>query len=351
MPKKIIFVLLLISIIVFAIFFFGEIILRLFGYHGEASLRISNTYQVDDSVLNYRYKPGSVYSVGKVRYLFNRNGLRDYDIPLKKGANVYRILMLGDSVAEGYGVNLENTVGKQLEDLLNNSNKTKKFEVINIAMGGLNTFQEAHLLGILGTKYTPDLVILNYVLNDADGGMHFKSKTKEEKYTKINLLNISVPSWLKETLKRSALILFIKNRIDALIWRFDINDSDDPFDSIKTDYFHKIYKNDKNWDKVLEGFAKIDKKAKESNCNVIMIVFPVMYDFENYDWVDIHTKVKEAGKDHGFLVLDLFDEYVKYPLKSIRLERGDFVHPNKKGHKIAADVLFHYITKAISKGK
>lgn len=316
----------------------------MFGYQGEPSLIMSYAYEVDDPVINYRFKPQSIYSIGRVKYHFNSNGLRDYDIPIKKEDSVYRIIMLGDSVAEGYGVHLEDTVGKQLESLLNRNNE-KNVEVINIAMAGLNTFQEAHLLEIIGLKYKPDMIIIAHILNDADGGVFFNHKIKEDKYTKINLLNISVPIWVKETLKKSALLFFIKNRTDDLIWLFNINDSDDELNSIKTDYFHKIYNDNKNWHNTIEGFAKISKQVKELHCEVIMVIFPIMYDFEHYDWMDIHAKVKEAGNNYGFSVIDLFNEYAKYPVKSIRLERGDFVHPNRKGHKIAAEVLFGYIKK------
>lgn len=347
MPKKVVFTLILISIVTIFMFCFGEIVIRLFGYRGERFLRMSYAYKVDDPIINYRFKPGTTYYIGNVGYHFNRNGMRDRDIPVRKEKGIYRIVMLGDSVAEGYGVHLEDTVGKQLESLMNENNGGKS-EVVNIAMSGLNTFQEAHLFETIGIKYKPDLIIIAYILNDPDNGVYFKENTEEGKYTKINMFNIRVPIWIKNTLKKSALIFFIKNRVDRLMWRYDVKDSDDNFNSIKSDFFHKIHNNEEKWHNTLDGFSKISEKAKELHCDVIMVIFPIMYDFENYNWMNIHTKVRTAGDNHGFSVIDFFNEYSKHPVKSVRLERGDFVHPNAKGHKIAADVLFNYIKNNIS---
>lgn len=323
----------------------GEFLLQLLGYHGEKSLRISNMYSVDDQVINFRYIPQSEFLRGSVKYHYNRNGIRDYDYPFIKTDNIYRIVMLGDSVAEGYGINLEEVVGKQLEAMLNEDNKTRRFEVINVAMAGLNTYQEAHLLETLGARFSPNLIILSYVLNDADSGTRFNPDKNKEKYAKINVLNIRVPFWFKEILKKSALLLFAKNKIDSLLWRFDINDSDDIYESIKTDYFHKIHKDDEKWHLVSEGFSKISKIAKTINADVMIIIFPVMYDFKKYDWLDIHHKVKAVGNQYGFNIIDLLSEYSKYPVKKVRLERGDFVHPNQLGHQIAAKELFSYISE------
>ncbi len=325
------------------IFCSGEVMLRLFGYYGEASLRISNAYPVDDPIINYRYKPGSVYSIGNIKYKINSNGLRDNNHHFQKANNVYRIMMLGDSVAEGYGVNFEETVGNQLEKMMNYRIMSRKVEVVNIAMSGLNTYQEAHLLQTIGIKYAPDLIILCYVMNDAGESIRFKKNEKRKKYSKINLVNLRIPISIKHTLKKSALIYFIKNKIDALLWQFNINDSDDPFNSIKTDYFQSIYSDDKKWHQVLEGFSTISQIAKELHSDIIMVIFPIMYNFDNYDWANIHSRVRQSGEEQGFYVLDLLSEYSKYSVKSLRLERGDFIHPNKEGHQIAATELLKYI--------
>lgn len=353
MKRKIIGSFLLIIISVFSIFILGEIGIRLLGHRGEPSLKLSNAYNVNDPVLNYRFKPGSEYYQGKIKFHFNRNGIRGNDIPFNKDDDVYRIVVLGDSIAEGYGVQFENTTGKQLEMMLNQRKKSKRFEVVNVAMAGLNIVQEAHLLNILGVKYSPDLIIIGYCMNDADGGTGYNPKKKKEEYAKIQVLNITVPRWLKHSLKKSALLFFIKERIDALFMGLGINDSDDPFNTFSTDYFHKLYKIDGNWNKVLQGFARINKISKELHSDVIMFIYPVMRDFENYKWMDIHKRIMTAGKDNGFHVIDSLKVYSQYPVKSVRVERGDFMHPNRKGHKIAATVLFDYITEniLIRKGK
>lgn len=68
---------------------------------------------------------------------FNVNslGLRDYEYSFEKREGTYRILMLGDSFTEGYGVKLEKTFSKIFEKKLNNSAE-KISQVINAGVTG-----------------------------------------------------------------------------------------------------------------------------------------------------------------------------------------------------------------------
>ena len=55
----------------------------------------------------------------KVQVKINSKGLRDNEYPYEKPDDTYRILMLGDSFTFGYGVNIEDTMAKVLEENLN----------------------------------------------------------------------------------------------------------------------------------------------------------------------------------------------------------------------------------------
>ncbi len=93
-------------------------------------------------------------------------GIRDYEYPIVKPDGVYRIILLGDSVAFGWGVELEQTFAKLLEEMLNKYSKAKKYEVINFSIPGYNTFQEVATLESKCLAYSPDLVIFSVCDND-----------------------------------------------------------------------------------------------------------------------------------------------------------------------------------------
>lgn len=99
----------------------------------------------------------------------NARGLRDREIGYEDPRNAYRILVLGDSYAEGLHVALEETFAKQLETHL--ADGERPVEVINGGVSGWGTDQEAIFYAIEGFRYEPDLVLLllftrNDVLNN-----------------------------------------------------------------------------------------------------------------------------------------------------------------------------------------
>jgi len=97
---------------------------------------------------------------------FNSKGLRGPEYPYKKPAGEFRILVLGDSFAEGYTVEFEELCSELLKQKLS-TGLNKHVQVINAGTGGYSTDQELLFLRTEGVKYEPDLVIVLYCENDA----------------------------------------------------------------------------------------------------------------------------------------------------------------------------------------
>ena len=95
--------------------------------------------------------------------IINGHGFRGDEVPVEKRAGMFRILVLGDSVAFGQGVREEDTFSKQLEGLLNEDPSGPTVEVLNAGVRGYNTFQELLLLKEGGLAFDPDLVLVAYV--------------------------------------------------------------------------------------------------------------------------------------------------------------------------------------------
>jgi hypothetical protein len=79
---------------------------------------------------------------------------------------VLRVLMLGDSFTEGWGVAFEDTFSKRIEKLF--AARGTAVEAINAGVGNYNTVMEVNYFLAEGWKYHPDIVVLNYVPNDAE---------------------------------------------------------------------------------------------------------------------------------------------------------------------------------------
>jgi hypothetical protein len=73
-------------------------------------------------------------------------------------------------------------------------------------------------------NYDPNLIIKDYVLNDIE--FESRKKTGEEKNTdcSIRSANISISYGLEEYLKKSSLIFFVKQVIENILHRMNIDD-------------------------------------------------------------------------------------------------------------------------------
>lgn len=110
----------------------------------------------------FRLLPGTVTvpeRYGDVVYRLNRGGYRDRDGEPRPGSR--RIVLLGDSVSFGLGVEQNAIYPALLEKRLGSS-----WDVVNLATFAYNTADERAALQEDGLKLRPELVILQFYMND-----------------------------------------------------------------------------------------------------------------------------------------------------------------------------------------
>src|SRR5262249_8193479 len=91
----------------------------------------------------------------------NSRGLRDREIPYERG-DAFRILVLGDSYAEGLQIPVEETFAKVLERRLAEVGDGRPVEVVNAGCSGYGTDNSLLFYRDQGRKYRPDLVLLAF---------------------------------------------------------------------------------------------------------------------------------------------------------------------------------------------
>ena len=95
----------------------------------------------------------------------NSKGIRaDRDIPYEKTDGVKRIVLIGDSFAMGYGVDLEDTFSSQMQKFLEESGVNAEF--VNLGVPTYGNAEELIVLKEEGLKYQPDLVLLAWHPSD-----------------------------------------------------------------------------------------------------------------------------------------------------------------------------------------
>ena len=115
-----------------------------------------------------RLVPGITSSYLGKEVRINSEGLRNPEVPKAKPADVYRILVIGDSIPFGWGVGQ----GKCFPRLLGQELKSrgpvsdKSIEVVNGAIPGYGLLEEIKFLEEHGARYQPDLILLMLIPND-----------------------------------------------------------------------------------------------------------------------------------------------------------------------------------------
>ncbi len=98
----------------------------------------------------------------------NSLGFRDSEIHIPKPENVFRTLVLGDSMTFGIGVEEEEAFTEVIEKMLNDNAKAGdvRYEVINAGVPGYSTAQELLQYRLYGQQLNPDLVILAFLVTN-----------------------------------------------------------------------------------------------------------------------------------------------------------------------------------------
>ena len=113
--------------------------------------------------------PGTSARLMGVDVRINSTGQRNTEILRPKPDDVYRIVMLGDSLTFGWGVEEEQTSSRRLERKLNSVRSNgKRVSIVNAGVGNYNTKMQAAWLVAEGDRYEPDMIVLNYFINDAE---------------------------------------------------------------------------------------------------------------------------------------------------------------------------------------
>jgi lysophospholipase L1-like esterase len=157
--------------------------------------------------------------------------LRDREFTPTPAPGVFRILVLGDSVAYGFHVKAEESFPKVLERQL--VEKYGRVEVINSGVPGYSPYQELKYFDEKGAALRPDLVVVSFCMNDvADPSLHWQAflphqtldhlpaeaipnKAYHDKhvYDVVDEQRWRALLWRNQMLRRSALYKLVKNAL------------------------------------------------------------------------------------------------------------------------------------------
>ena len=350
-----------------------------------------------DQTTKYRFIPNRSCRVSTsefdVQYRINELGLRDYSVKKEKSEEEYRILFLGDSFTEGQGVQIEDTMVKKVEDLLNkqtfSANKNlpnRNFRAINAGVAGYSTLLEYLYLVNRGIELNPDLVVVNVNVTDfTEERANLKHALRDSKGKVIGVYiekKWHLPQILDKLLKNYSFsyniflrneenILKLKGRIFALIkgekapeytkTNTDFNPGDLDRDlfaitrNIPTDEFDALFK------PVEERILKMRDFLKEKDIPMILVFIPNGHQINTNEWqagriimkltddvypARLNEALKEFANQNEIPFLDPADglkSYLKDHQPSLYYKYDGHLTP--LGHQITSQLIFEFLTE------
>lgn len=292
---------------------------------GEAAFRWVPMLGLDGDRFNAATRsaadPALVWELDPESPLVNSDGLRDRDYTVEKAADTYRIVAVGDSITYGFSIPLEDTYVKQLEDLLNAGDMERQYEVINLGIGGYNTSQELHRYQSKGRKYQPDLILIGYALNDIEPPSTV----------------LAVVKWLEERENRwyyrSKLTKWFLDRLEAP----PIDAAGGPGGPVLA------HEDPEKWHVVKKAFGNFARIGKEDGVPVVLVIFPLLEDLDDYRYRPLHAKVSGEATRQGLLVLDLLEDFRGHETGEMRRVQSDVWHPSPEGHAVAAEAIHDFL--------
>jgi len=352
---------------------------------------------IPDHFLGVTHPPNSrfIYSENIAKEFSNKHktnslGLLGNEIAVKKPANVFRILILGDSFTEALQVKEGKSFCEQLELLLNKNRQAagKRFEVINAGVSSYSPICEYLLFKRELTKLSPDIVILQLFANDIfednktkamsvmDGnGMpvrinkFFTSESmimrpNPEKSQQVNEFIYKIQ---KNILNRSAMFQVIyralqksnkKSRIHKQMTMLEEFNDDNQFFIIQE--ANPLYQNksfmEKTWNNTQKYILAIKDLASELNAQFFLFYIPpeAQLKLTHYGEAsgyfhryhannNLNDKLLKFSQEKGVKYLDLL------PIFENNKDKGLYYnwdgHMKENGHNLVTQALFEYLFK------
>jgi lysophospholipase L1-like esterase len=261
---------------------------------------------------------------GTITYRTNALGWRGPAFQPEKPEGSFRIVAIGDSFTFGAGVREEDLFLTHLQAALDQSNPPR-YEVINLGVMGFNAAHEAALLEHYAVGLDPDLVLIFFVLNDAE--VLLPRALRPQGLAALPREPAVVAPW---SLLVDHLRVRWRNRERNRAWVSDMHANFEP--------------EHPGWKRAQQAFALEKALSRKHDFDLVLVIFPLMWELDDYPLAAIHAKVAAAARDLGIPVLDLLDAFRGEDTESLWVHPSNH-HPNEKAHAIAGTALSKYLRR------
>lgn len=269
-----------------------------------------------DPLIGHEHRPHARSFLMGVEVVTNAEGHRDRDVPVERQPGVPRILMIGDSFIEGWGVRAEETISKRLEGLFEGAGR--RVEVMNTGVGNYNTTMEVEAFLTRDAKYSPDVVVLNYVVNDAEPIPAYTST-----------------SWLA---RHSEAAVFMEGAMDSLR---RIAEPAQQWDQ----YYLGLF-DTPGWEASKAAMERLAAYCRSRGITLLIVSWPELHDVRHYRLGRVTDLVRGVAEAEKVPFVDLLDAVKDQDASTLWVTPPD-PHPNGKANGLFAAYLFPILRDAL----
>lgn len=280
------------------------------------------SYLRPSALLGYEHIPNCIPKV-------NSYGLIGKEYKLEKDKDTFRILILGDSIAE------QGHPCQFLEEQLNSEPKLRSkytFEVWNAGVASYGVRKYALYLQHRGLNYKPDMVIIFLFMNDfiLNTNIYYKTKngTTEYDFLVSEISKVYIPNPF--LMRHSYLYRFVVLRLNSfLVGRrktqgIDIREEDGRY-----------------------YLRRIERICQKKDIPLFVAIFPYLKPLNAYDDVQVsqYSTICKVVRDLGISHVNLCDLYKQLIEEnfSLRESKEDDIHPSKETHRLIAQKIYNCI--------
>ncbi len=286
--------------------------------------------------LYFEMRPNFVYDSSHGVVKLNSEGFRDREFRHEKPKGTLRMACLGDSMTVGVEMPVEKVYVKALESRL--KERGLRTEAMNMAVGGYNTAQEWLVWLHKAEKYEPDLVTVQFTLNDLTYIYPF--------YIGEGLVG-RIKLFLGEHFHFYRFFSYVKKRRmgDVNVDQSrGLSAADLRGMPVSLDFMESVYDSDgkyfREWKEAVANFGNLNKRGTP----VLFIIYPwpIYTDMDKgkpYPYYPLHRQVERVLRNNGIPYVDVT------PVLNAHGNLHDFwatpmdFHLNAEAHAIVADAI------------
>lgn len=274
--------------------------------------------------ISHQHRPNAKATLMGVEVALNSLGHRSAELQNPKAGNERRIHVLGSSITLGWGVKVGEGFVSRVEQRLNKEKGARnglRYTAINAGIGNYNTFYEVELFKRQVDATDPDVVVLQYYINDAEPN----PKGENDPILKYSLLAAFIYQHYKTLTVVSTKSL--------------------------AEHYSDLYReNAPDWKRTKASIRDLKAITDKRGIRLVALLVPELHDLSSDGpYPPIYDKIDAALRKMG---IDMIN-----PLSRLQAAFSDDPsrawaapndpHPNASAHKIIADALYEYLAPRI----